>query len=1189
MKAKLYLLFLLAFSVLETNSQVLRAFTPRYSNTSVRGNIVYVSNSIISTTGIGSGNPGTGETPPSGSTRNGAAGINIDMDGDASTFNSSSADLSITATSCNQVLFAGLYWGAGQGGGGAKTSWITGETTCKLKIPGSSAYTTITSSQTDYWNNTLISGYAHTGFQCFKDITSLINTSSPNGTYTLANVASPAASSETDAYGGWTIVIVYTSSSLPIRNLTVFDGCAAVKNGGGNVDVSVSGFLTPPSGTVSCELGTVVFDGDRGSSDGFQFKQTGAASFYDLATTTVPLNGAGDAWNSKISYKGSVVTSRNPAFNNTLGYDASIFDLPNTSNAQLGNSKTGATVRFFSNSENVIVQVLSTSISQYNPSFKLTKTSTDVNGGSLVGTDVLRYRIDYKNVGNDASTNSIITDNIPNGVTYKPGTITVNGVSKTDGTGDDQAEYDVINNKITFRVGTGATSAAGGTVTATNAVTDSGYVEFDVYAPISCAITSCTSGNISNSAKIDYVGNTSASALYDSSGTNASGCFSLGPVTNTVTGSCYTPKDTILVNTCPSSAVTVPVQLYGGYRFYSTMPFTNANAISITAPYTSTRIIYAYWTNGSCSDTITIRIYVSPCPDIDDDNDGIPDYVEANMPAALQDLDNDGILNFQDTDYPGFVDHNSDGINDNFDPSADSDNDGIPNFLDHDFPGFVDANSDGVNDNFDSDQDGIPNFLDLDSDNDGIPDVVESGGVDANGDGIIDNYSDTDSDGLSQNVDASNTGATNSGLGLGALDTDGDGVPNYLDLDSDNDGVPDVIEVYGTDNNHDGKIDNYVDIDGDGFADSVDGDVGNDGTAENSAAALLRTGADINSDGRADSYPYKNMDADGKPNPYDLDSDGDGITDVREAGYTDANNNGQVDGAINSNGWNTAIALSGTLNLPNTDGTGRANLYDIDSDDDGIPDNIEGQVTSGYFLPTGSDTDGDGIDNAYDNIVGFGGNGVTPIDTDGENIPDYMDLDTDSDGILDIIEGNDLNLNGLNDDNIILTGVDTDGDGLDDFFDNNNSSAEGTSARMGNAGSVFGDVSPGSITTVQRSAASGCSTERDWRCIAYILDLKGAPKRELPQRPANIVNSVLVAPNPVKDKLQVIIKSEKTAQADVYVYDATGKKLMNFKEDIKTGSNTLIYPSVTQLADGIYYLHVKLGEIVYITKFKLVK
>ena len=144
--------------------------------------------------------------------------------------------------------------------------------------------------------------------------------------------------------------------------------------------------------------------------------------------------------------------------------------------------------------------------------------------------------------------------------------------------------------------------------------------------------------------------------------------------------------------------------------------------------------------------------------------------------------------------------------------------------------------------------------------------------------------------------------------------------------------------------------------------------------------------------------------------------------------------------------------------------------------------------TNGYLLPAGTDTDGDGIDNSYDNYNGFGGDGIHPVDTDGDTIPDYLDSDTDSDGLADIIEGNDLNLNGQQDDVVTLTGVDTDGDGLDDRFDNNNSSVKGTSAYMGNGGSIVGDPLPGSITTVQHTTvAYGCPVERDWRCLPYLL------------------------------------------------------------------------------------------------------
>ncbi len=997
------------------------------------------------------------------------------------TFNSSTADLSLA--SCSNILWAGLYWGAGQGTSGTNTSWITGETTCKLKLPGASSYIDITSTQNDYHNSTLSVGLPHTGYKCFKDITSLMNLSNPNGTYAVANVVGPLGI--INSYAGWTIVVVYQNQALPPRNLNVYDGNVIINGGDPAVDVNITGFLTPPSGTVSCELGTVVFDGDRGSTDGYAFQQSGGAGFYDLATTTVPLNGAIDAWNSKISHKGAVVTTRSPAYQNTVGYDASIIDLPNASNAQLGTSKTGATVRFSSPGENYFLQVVTTSISQYDPVFSLDKGSTDLNGGSLIAGDIIRYRINYSNVGNDAAANTIITDNLPVATGFVPGSLKINGVAKTDISGDDQANYDFINRQVIFRLGTGATAAAGGSV----AVSGSGYVEFDVYTTLSCEILACGTPT-NNIARIDYAGTTSGLLLYDSSGYIVSGCFTQGPISNIITGACFIPGDTILVNQCPVTTVTLPYAKYAGYSFFTAQPFSAATAYNPSTIITQSGTYWAYFNSGGgCHDTIRIRVYINPCPDIDDDDDGLPDYLEMNDPVAFQDADGDLTLNYSDNSYPGYVDYNSDGINDRFDPSADYDNDGTPNFIDPQFPGYIDSNADLVHDLFDKDLDGIPNHLDRDSDNDGIPDVVESFGVDANGDGKIDNYSDTDNDGLSQNVDGNNTGALNSGVGLSALDTDGDGYPNYLDLDSDNDGIPDIVEAFGVVSGNAARPSGYVDADGDGYTDALDGDVGNDNIAENSAATLLRSGTDGNNDGRADTWPYKNMDTDSRPSPYDLDSDGDGITDVKEAALTDADWNGRVDGAVNTDGWNTTVSLLGTLSLPNTEGVGRSNLYDIDSDEDGIPDNVEGLTTLGYLLPANVDTDGDGIDNSYDNFSGFGGDGIHPVDTDVDTVPDYLDLDTDGDGLIDRIEGNDLNFNSFPDDNVTLTGVDTDGDGLDDRFDNDNASAKVTSRYMGNGGTTTGQNPPGSITTVQRSPVAfyGCSFERDWRCIFYIL------------------------------------------------------------------------------------------------------
>jgi uncharacterized repeat protein (TIGR01451 family) len=1021
------------------------------------------------------------------------ADISFDMElRSIETYNSTTSDLAIPTT-CNQVLFAGLYWGADLGSSGTNTSWIMpGFDSVLFKIPGASTYNVVRSQQTDQHSNTNSPGLGHTGYLCFADVTSLINTTNANGTYTVANVMGPL--NLTNGCGGWTLVIAYSNPSLLPRNLTVFDGSVIINSGDPAVDLNFTGFLTPPAGPVSCEIGTVVYDGDRGSVDAFQFRQTGAPLFYNLANTTVPLNGLNDAWNSKISYKGSMVTTRNPAFNNTLGYDASIFELPNTGNVQLSNGQTGATVRLSSSGENYFTHVITTSISQYNPAFALSKSSVDVNGGSIIAGDSLEYIVNYRNVGNDASVQTTILDNIPLGTTYLPGSLRINGVSRTDAASDDEAEFDFTNNRVVLRVGTGATSSAGGNIP----VNTSGEIRFRVLLPTSCSILACLGSTIRNTARMNYVGLTSSNTLYDSSGVDVAGCITLNSVNNFVLGPCSTFGDTILTNRCPSNAVTLSLRRYAGFRFYNAQPFNSASLFNPATAITSSGVYWAFFDNGvGCSDTVRIRVIINPCPDIDDDNDGIPDYVELNDPLALQNHDGDAFPNWNDATYPGYVDNNSDGFNDRFDPSADMDNDGILNFYDADFPGFVDSNADGVNDNMDKDRDGVPNHIDLDSDNDGIPDVVESYGVDANGDGIIDNYSTTDNDGFSQNVDASNSGVTGSGNGLGAPDLDGDGIPNYLDSDSDNDGIPDLVEALGADANHDALVDVFTDIDADGLTDPLDSDIGNDLVAENTALSLLRTGADGNGDGRADSYPFKNFDNDGRANPYDIDADGDGIIDLQEAGFADANYNGIIDGSFDSFGWSNTVKALPALVLPNTDGIGNPNWLDIDSDGDGIPDNIEGQSTYTYKLPAAADADGDGLDNAYDLApfaASFGGPGILIHDLDVDAIPDYMDLDTDSDGMLDIIEGNDFNLNGLMDDNVTPTGVDADADGLDDHFDLiiSTTNRKGTSALMGTNGALTGDATPGGRTTVQRTIAvvGGCPFERDWRCVSLVLPVR---------------------------------------------------------------------------------------------------
>ncbi|WP_461587872.1 beta strand repeat-containing protein, partial [Winogradskyella sp.] len=308
--------------------------------------------------------------------------------------------------------------------------------------------------------------------------------------------------------------------------------------------------------------------------------------------------------------------------------------------------------------------------------------------------------------------------------------------------------------------------------------------------------------------------------------------------------------------------------------------------------------------------------------DIDDDNDGILDVVEdENL-----DGDNNPLTNFTDTD--------GDNIPDGYD--LDADGDGIPDNneaqttigyivpngiydaqgLDTAYPGgLTPVNTDAVLTNNDS----VPDYLDTDSDNDGISDTVEAV-ITFSGD-------DVDQDGLDDAIDAITTGLEDAnGIindtailqdtdGINdvdfrdVLDSDNDGIVDTEDIDDDNDGILDTAEAEGSN-------DPLGDEDGDGvpnFADSND----NGGTGDGSTTDYT----DSNLDGIPDVYDTDN---DGIPNHLDTDSDGDGCSDANEAygiNGSDGNDGEQYgfgdpltlgEGEVNANGTVVSASYGGT-------------------------------------------------------------------------------------------------------------------------------------------------------------------------------------------------------------------------------------------------------------------------------------
>ena len=287
--------------------------------------------------------------------------------------------------------------------------------------------------------------------------------------------------------------------------------------------------------------------------------------------------------------------------------------------------------------------------------------------------------------------------------------------------------------------------------------------------------------------------------------------------------------------------------------------------------------------------------------------------------------------------------------------------------------------------------------------------------------------------------------------------------------------------------------------------------------------------------------------------------------------------NGIVDGVIAANGWSTTVSAMPALNLRNTDGVGNFDFLDIDSDEDGIPDNIEGMPTAGYALPTLVDADGDGLMNPYDNLPGaFGGSGIMVYDHNSNGTPDYRDLDSDGDGLGDRVEGNDYNLNGQADDNVTPTGIDTDGDGLDNRYDSLNSvtNIKGTSYRMGNGGSFTGDATPGSRTTVQRTLIP--QPDRDWRYVGFVLPIKFVKLAGLLQADKVTLNWIIIADKEV-DHFEV----ERSTDNSNFIKTGTVTQLVklnelqsfSFIDDVANVNKEIIYYRIKVIS--------KNGEIQY--------
>jgi uncharacterized repeat protein (TIGR01451 family) len=135
------------------------------------------------------------------------------------------------------------------------------------------------------------------------------------------------------------------------------------------------------------------------------------------------------------------------------------------------------------------------------PFVELTKSAIPV--GPLEVGDVITYRVTAKNEGGGAAENLVLTDDIPEGTTYVPGSLRVvdgpDAGPKTDEQGDDEAYFDEDTNRVVFHLGNGASAGRGGSLPSTETVPAGTTVEYRVVIDRSAGGT-----RLSNTATATY-------------------------------------------------------------------------------------------------------------------------------------------------------------------------------------------------------------------------------------------------------------------------------------------------------------------------------------------------------------------------------------------------------------------------------------------------------------------------------------------------------------------------------------------------------------------------------------------------------------------------------------------------------------------------------------------------------------
>ena len=463
-----------------------KPFTPIFS-TNVSGKLVMIGNTSLCYNVNGQcSDPGTKNNNDINMMNNDYDNVFGTNDYATTTVNSSAAQLVMPTG--KKVLWAGLFWQ------GYMVGWTNAQKATGQQIKykwETDSYHVVNNAQMNW----VYFDSSRMYYESYVDITSYVNAHGA-GYYWVGDLATSTGQPTGGSFGAWSLAVVYQDDAENFSNITVYDGYQAIagsadvtnalsyaqSNGcstsntglGSQVSSTLSGFLTPSSGTVNSSFSVFAGEGDISltGDSGTITDKTGTAHYLTNA-----LNPSNNIMNSTISNNGVTVTTGRPYYSpNSLGADIDTYD----TSGIMSNQQTSTTITLSTTGDGYMPGMYAISTQLYLPSLCYYQSFFDANGNILSNPkkgDTITVATWLSNMQKGSNSNNLDTAlNVQVGMALDTTNLQyvaestkiknigdINYTTKTDINDSDLATFNTNTSSANWSLGLGATSTSGGT------------------------------------------------------------------------------------------------------------------------------------------------------------------------------------------------------------------------------------------------------------------------------------------------------------------------------------------------------------------------------------------------------------------------------------------------------------------------------------------------------------------------------------------------------------------------------------------------------------------------------------------------------------------------------------------------------------------------------------------------------